>query len=68
MPAVTANWNSDFSRFKDTKKLTKEMCSVMVKKVVLNRNCVSIHFTFTDEYKKTLELLNRYGKKRGDGT
>lgn len=58
VPAVTTKWNRDFSRFKDTKKLTKEMCSVMVKKVVLNRNCVSIHFTFTDEYEKALVFLN----------
>ncbi len=68
MPEVTTKWISDFICFKDTKKLTKEMCSVMVKKVVLNENSVSIHFTFTDEYAKALAFLNGYGKKCGGVT
>lgn len=68
MPVVTTKWINDFIRFKDTKKLTKEMCSVMVKKVVLNENSVSIHFTFTDEYEKALAFLDGYGKKCGGAT
>lgn len=46
------------ARFRDTKKLTKEMCSAMVKKVVLNENSVSVHFTFADEYEKAIASLN----------
>ena len=68
MPEVTTKWISDFICFKDTKKLTKEMCSVMVKKVVLNENSVSIHFAFTDEYEKALAFLDGYGKKCGGAT
>ena len=56
VPVALTKWVRDFSRFKDTEKLTKEMCTIMVKKVVLSRNCVSIHFTFTDEYEKALAL------------
>ena len=65
MPVVTTKWINDFIRFKDTKKLTKEMCSVMVKKVVLNENSVSIHFTFRDEYEKALAFLDGSGKNGG---
>lgn len=68
MPVVTTKWINDFIRFKDTKKLTKEMCSVMVKKVVLNENSVSIHFTFTDEYEKAFDFLDGFGKKCGGAT
>ena len=68
MPEVTTKWISDFICFKDTKKLTKEMCSVMVKKVVLNENSVSIHFAFTDEYEKAFAFLDGCGKKCGDTT
>lgn len=68
MSEVTTKWISDFICFKDTKKLTKEMCSVMVKKVVLNENSVSIHFAFTDEYEKALAFLDGYGKKCGGAT
>lgn len=68
MPEVTTKWISNFICFKDTKKLTKEMCSVMVKKVVLNENSVSIHFAFTDEYEKALAFLDGYGKKCGGAT
>lgn len=68
MPVVTTKWMSDFIRFKDTKILTKEMCSVMVKKVVLNENSVSIHFTFKDEYEKALAFLQGYVRKSGDVT
>ena len=68
MSVVTTKWIDDFIRFKDTKKLTKEMCSVMVKKVVLNENSVSIHFTFTDEYEKVLAFLDGYGSKCGGAT
>ncbi len=68
MSVVTTKWIDDFIRFKDTKKLTKEMCSVMVKKVVLNENSVSIHFTFTDEYEKVLAFLDGYGRKCGGAT
>ncbi len=68
MSDVTTKWISDFICFKDTKKLTKEMCSVMVKKVVLNENSVSIHFAFTDEYEKALAFLDGYGKKCGGAT
>ena len=56
VPVVLTKWVRDFSCFKDTEKLTKEMCTIMVKKVVLSRNCVSIHFTFTDEYEEALAL------------
>lgn len=68
IPIVTTNWISNLICFKDTKKLTKEMCSVMVKKVVLNENSVSIHFTFTDEYEKALAFLNGFAKKSGEET
>lgn len=68
MSDVTTKWISDFICFKDTKKLTKEMCSVMVKKVVLNENSVSIHFAFTDEYEKALAFLDGYEKKCGGAT
>lgn len=68
MSEVTTKWIRDFICFKDTKKLTKEMCSVMVKKVVLNENSVSIHFAFTDEYEKALAFLDGYGKKCGGAT
>lgn len=65
-PAMTAKWMNDFICLKDAKKLTREMCSVMVKKVVLNENSVSIYFTFADEYEKAPAYLNSYGKKCGD--
>ena len=68
IPIVTTNWISNLICFKDAKKLTKEMCSVMVKKVVLNENSVSIHFTFTDEYEKALAFLNGFAKKSGEET
>ena len=68
IPIVTTNWISNLICFKDTKKLTKEMCSVMVKKVVLNEDSVSIHFTFTDEYEKALAFLNGFAKKTGEET
>lgn len=66
MPTVATKWIGDFIRFKDTMTLTKEMCSVMVKKVVLNENSISVHFAFADEYEKALKFLKGYAKESGD--
>ncbi len=66
MPTVATKWIGDFIRFKDTMTLTKEMCSVMVKKVVLNENSISVHFAFSDEYEKALKFLKGYAKESGD--
>lgn len=68
MPMVETERLRDFIPFQAAKELTKEMCAVMVKKVVLNGNSVSIHFTFTDEYEKAFAFLDGYGKKCGDAT
>ena len=65
MPGTTEAGIRDVSCFHDTEKLTKEMCSAMVKKVVLNEHSVSIHFTFTDEYEKALAFLDGSGKNGG---
>nr|WP_300784258.1 recombinase family protein [uncultured Acetatifactor sp.] len=66
VPTVTTKWIGEFIRFKDTMTLTKEMCSVMVKKVVLNENSISVHFAFADEYEKALKFLKGYAKENGD--
>ena len=52
--AITTKWLDAILHFKDAQSLTKEMCSVMIKKVILNEHSVSIYFTFADEYKKAL--------------
>lgn len=68
MPMAETERLRDFIPFQDAKELTKEMCAVMVKKVVLNENSVSIYFAFTDEYEKAFAFLDGCGKKCGDTT
>lgn len=68
MPMAETERLRDCIPFQDAKELTKEMCAVMVKKVVLNENSVSIHFAFTDEYEKAFAFLDGCGKKCGDTT
>lgn len=65
-PVITTKWLDVLLRFKDAQSLTKEMCSVMVKKVVLNEHSVSIYFTFADEYEKALAFLRNHVGKSGD--
>ena len=64
--AITTKWLDVILYFKDAQSLTKEMCSVMIKKVILNEHSVSIYFTFADEYKKALAFLKNYVEKSGD--
>ena len=64
--AITTKWLDAILHFKDAQSLTKEMCSVMIKKVILNEHSVSIYFTFADEYKKALAFLKNYVEKSGD--
>lgn len=66
MPKITTNWISPLIQFRDAQKLSREMCLVMVKKVVLNENSVSIYFNFTDEYEKALTFLKNHIETRGD--
>lgn len=68
MPAAETERLRDFIPFQDAKKLTKEMCAVMVKRVVLNENSVSIHFTFTDEYEKAPAFPDGHGEECGGET
>ncbi|MDE7320554.1 MAG: recombinase family protein [Lachnospiraceae bacterium] len=49
--------HTESGRLKDARKLTKEMCSVMVKKIVWKENTIHVHFTFTDEYERALAVL-----------
>lgn len=65
---VTTAWIDKLVRFREGQELTREMCAVMVKKVVLNESSVSVHFAFADEYEKALTFLRSYERKCGDTT
>lgn len=53
--AAATTWRAAPEPFKNTGKLTKEMCSLMVKQVVLYESRVQIYFAFADGYETYAE-------------
>lgn len=61
-PDEDSGWLKRLSQFKAASSLTKEMCQAMVEKVVIDKETVRVHFSFSSEYERAI-AYPAYGKK-----
>ncbi|WMI82311.1 recombinase family protein [Anaerotignum sp. MB30-C6] len=52
-----AEWIHKLLQFKNSEKLTNEMCRLFIEKIIIKNNCFSVHFAYQSEYEaiKALE-------------
>lgn len=64
-PVVNNEWLKRLTQFRNATALTKEMCDVMIEKVVIYKDTVSVHFAFASEYDRAISYLAHYTKPHG---